>query len=168
MHKEKPEGNTDSDIWLHAAYAGHGATRPIVPILIWSNGVKCPTYALYDTGANCSAIIEPLCHKINAPIKYIDMKLNTFNQNSQSKRPITSFKITNLAETFQLDIENALISNSLSTEGENPPTPEDLHQFEHLKNLTITELENKVSYWMQNIPSIFVLVINMQEALMTL
>ena len=71
------------------------------------------------------------------------MKLNTFNQNSQSKRPITSFKITNLAETFQLDIENALISNSLSTEGENPPTPEDLHQFEHLKNLTITELENK-------------------------
>ena len=45
-----------------AAFVGrHGATRPIVPVMVHVNGKRRPTYALIDTGANTGAVTESLC-----------------------------------------------------------------------------------------------------------
>ena len=41
-----------------------------------------------------------------------------------------------------MDVKRALIANTLSTENEIPPNPDDLKKFEHLKNLKINTLEN--------------------------
>ena len=73
----------------------------------------------------------------------INVKLNTFDNSSNSKRYITDFKVTNLQNTLELSVENALIGRFLSTEGERPPSQEDLEPFEHLKDLRICELEDK-------------------------
>ena len=106
-----------------AAFVGrHGATRPIVPVMIHVNGKRRPTYALIDTGANTSAVTESLCNELNAPRKSISVKLNTFDSSSNATRQITSFKVTNLSNTFELKVENALIGSQLSTEKEKPPT----------------------------------------------
>ena len=109
--------------------------------MVHVNGKRRPTYALVDTGANTSAITESLCSELDAPRKSIGVKLNSFDNSSNAKRAITSFKVTNLNNTFELSVENALIGNLLSTEGERPPTQEDLEPFEHLRDLKICEFE---------------------------
>ena len=114
-----------------------------MPLIVGINGKRRPTYALLDTGANTSCITEFLCSELNAPREYISVNLNTFDQTSKSQRAVTSFTVTNLNKTFELSVENALIGNLLSTEGERPPTRKDLRQFDHLKDLRISELEDK-------------------------
>ena len=111
--------------------------------MVHVNNKRRPTYALIDTGANTSAITESLCTELNAPRKSTNVKLNTFDNSSSAKRAMTSFKVTNLSNTFELTVENALIGNLLSTEGEKPPTQEELDPFEHLRDLKICELEDK-------------------------
>ena len=51
--------------------------------------------------------------------------------------------VSNLTETYSLDVEKALISNLLSTENEIPPQNEDLQNFDHLKIFEVNDLENK-------------------------
>ena len=71
------------------------------------------------------------------------MKLSTVSDRSTQKRPLTNFKITNLTETFEIHVENALVSNLLSTENEIPPRNRDLQQFDHLKDFEVNELEEQ-------------------------
>ena len=111
--------------------------------MVHVNNKRRPTYALLDTGANTSAVTDALCLELDAPRKSITVKLNTFDSCTNAQRDITSFKVTDLSNTFELSVENALISNYLSTEGEKPPTQEELESFEHLKDLRICELEDK-------------------------
>ena len=71
------------------------------------------------------------------------MKLSTVSDKSTQSRPVTNFSVSNLTETYSLDVEKALISNLLSTENEIPPQNEDLQNFDHLKIFEVNELENK-------------------------
>ena len=109
-------------------------------MLITYNGNRRPSYALLDTGANTSAITNSLCEELEIPKTFINVNLNTFDQSSNKKRAIASFKVTDLNNTFELNVENALVGELLSTENELPPTSHDLNQFEHLKNLKFNEL----------------------------
>ena len=112
-------------------------------MLITYNGNRRPSYALLDTGANTSAITNSLCEELEIPKTFINVNLNTFDQSSNKKRAIASFKVTDLNNTFELNVENALVGELLSTENELPPTSHDLNQFEHLKNLKFNELADK-------------------------
>ena len=118
------------------------AIRPTVPVLVTAGGETWPTYALLDTGANCSAITDELCVKINAPMKTLNIKLGTFDQNSISKREVASFKVSNLTQSFQINVDNALVGTFLSTESEKPPRAANLKQYDHLKDLCFNELED--------------------------
>ena len=114
-----------------------------MPMMVHVNGKRRPTYALIDTGANTWAITESLCRELNAPQNSISVQLNTFDNSSNATREITSFKVTNLSNTFELTVENALIGSQSSTEREKTPTQRELNCFEHLKDLRICVLENK-------------------------
>ena len=127
---------------MAACVGQHGATRPIVPILVRSGGIQRSTYALIDSGANVAAITDKLADELNTTRHLVHVSLNTFDNNDKTERSITSFKVSNLNNTFELNIERALIANTLSTENEIPPNPNDLKKFEHLKNLKINTLEN--------------------------
>ena len=50
---------------MAACVGRHGASRPIVPILVRSGGIQRSTYALIDTEANVSAITDELANKLN-------------------------------------------------------------------------------------------------------
>ena len=116
--------------------------RPTVPVLVTAGGETWPTYALLDTGANCSAITDELALKIKANMKTLNIRLGTFDNNSVSKREVTSFKVSNLSETFSINVNNALVGNLLSTESEKPPRTANLQQYDHLKDLIFNELED--------------------------
>ena len=117
---------------IKTAFGGIGSTRPIVPLLVHAGGVKIPSYALLDSGANCSAITETLCQQIKSPISYVNMKLSYVSEKSTQSRPVTNFSVSSLTETYSVKVEKALISNLLSTENENPPHNDDLQNFAHL------------------------------------
>ena len=51
-------------------------------------------HPLESPESNTSAITESLCTELNAPRKLINVKLNTFDNSSNSKRYITKFKVT--------------------------------------------------------------------------
>ena len=104
---------------------------------------KWPTYALLDTGANCSAISKPLIEKINAPVKNLKINLGTFDRNVTQKREVANFEVWDLNESFKINIENALVGNLLSTEREVPPNIADLKKYDHLKNKVFNDLEDK-------------------------
>ena len=122
---------------------GKGAIRPIVPVLLKLNGKHVPTYALFDSGANCSALTSKLAKDLNVPHEYMDINLNTFDKSVKSKRAFTSFKVSNLNNTFEMDIERAIIGDLLGTGTEVPPSSEELKGYKHLENLEINELEDK-------------------------
>ena len=111
-------------------------------MIISAGGVAWPTYALLDTGANTSAITDDLALKIQAPLKTINIRLGTFGQTSFAPREVASFRVSNLSETFEISVDNALVGNLLSTESEKPLRAADLTQFDHLKGIVFNELED--------------------------
>ena len=125
-----------------AACVGSSTIRPTVPVLVSAGGRKWPTYALLDTGANCSAITDDLCHKIQAPLKTLNIKLGTFDKNDVSQREVASFSVSNLTETFKIDVNNALVGSFLSTQNERPPKRADFVQYDHLKDIVFNELDD--------------------------
>ena len=104
---------------------------------------KWPTYALLDTGANCSAIIEEIAMNIRAPLTSLLIRLGTFNENTLCDREVASFTVSNLTETFSITVNNALVGHFLSTENERPPKKSDFANYPHLCDLEFNELEDK-------------------------
>ena len=80
--------------------------------------------------------------KIKAPIKTLNIKLGTFDNNAISQREVASFSVSNLTGTYKIDVNNALIGSFLSTENERVPRHADYVQFDHLKNVVFNELED--------------------------
>ena len=124
------------------ACVGDKAIRPTVPVLVSAGGVTLPTYALLDTGANCAAVTDSLCLKINAPLKTLNIRLKTFDQNSVSQREVASFKVSNLNNTFSINIQDALVGQFLSAEGERPTSRLEARNYEHLKDKIFNDLED--------------------------
>ena len=80
--------------------------------------------------------------KIQAPLKTINIRLGTFDKNSSAPREVASFKVSNLTETFSIEIKNALVGKFLSTENEKPPKSSDYVQYDHLKDLVFNQIDD--------------------------
>ena len=81
-----------------------------------------PTYALLDSGATCSAIASDLVTEIGARVQQLPLTLRTFDAKSTATRDITSFSVTNLDESLEFKISNALVSERLGTDKDRPPS----------------------------------------------
>ena len=115
--------------------AGHGAIRPIVPVQVSAGGIILPVYAMLDCAATCSAISLDLAHRLDARIDTLSINLRTFGYAEVSQRDVTSFTVTDLFETFELEIKNALVHEQLSTENESPPRKYMTRRLEHLNDV---------------------------------
>ena len=80
-------------------------------------------YALLDSGANCSAISESLCLRLEIPIVTQKMSLSTFDGRDVSERGIASFHVANLTETIHHDVTKAVVGKIFYSEAEVPPHP---------------------------------------------
>ena len=97
---------------------------------------------MLDTAATCSCIMTDLASRISAKIKYLSIKLGTFGGESTSIREVASFQVKNLLETVELEVNNALVSDILSTESECPPRNSMTSRFPHLSDVVFDELED--------------------------
>ena len=103
---------------------------------------SCPTYALLDSGATCSAIASELVDIIGNDITQIPLTLKTFSSETSGFQKVTSFTIQDLNETMTLKVENALISDSLSSNHDKPPKNEIKRSFPHLHDVHFNELKD--------------------------
>ena len=101
-----------------------------------------PTYAMFDSGASCSAISLDLVNKIGVDTKKLNIRLGTFDHETVAEREVASFSISDLHDSVELSVKNALVGTVLSTENETPPHPDQLVQYSHLKNLVFNQLSD--------------------------
>ena len=111
-----------------------------MPVLVSAGGIILPVYAMLDCAATCSAISLDLAHRLDARIDTLPINLRTFGYAELSQRDVISFTVTDLMETFELEIKNALVHELLSTENESPPRNYMTRRFEHLNDVRFNEL----------------------------
>ena len=101
------------------------------------------TYALFDTGANASAITRAVSEELALTTSSIYITLNTFDASSVAEREIVNVSVSNLNESLVLHLKNVLVADKLSTESEKPPRNEDIDKYYHLEDVILNELENR-------------------------
>ena len=99
-------------------------------------------YALLDSRATCSAIASDIIDKIEGDIRQLPLTLRTFGAKSTSYREVSSFTVSDLNENITIPIENALVSDLLSTDNETPPRNDLTSKYPHLIDVTLDELED--------------------------
>ena len=53
-----------------------------MPVLVSAGDEVVPTYAMFDSGASCSAINSELVNKISSPVSKLNIRLGTFGSES--------------------------------------------------------------------------------------
>ena len=101
-----------------------------------------PTYAMFDSGASCSAISLDLVHRIGVNTQNLNIRLGTFDHEIVAEREVTSFLVSNLNGDLEISVENALVGTVLSTENEVPPRSNQLVKYPHLRNLNFDQLSD--------------------------
>ena len=115
-------------------------SRPIVPVLLKSGLSYVPTYALLDSGATCCAIAEDLAISIKAKFETLTIKLGTFEQETISNRPVASFDVSDLNQSFSISIKKAIVVNKIVAGGERPPTNELVQKYAHMDGINFPKL----------------------------
>ena len=118
-------------------------TRPIVPVTIHAKGQSHSTYALLDTGANICAIDKDIVTKLDMDIDRLKLNLRRFDDEVEiAEKEVTSFTISDLNETINLPIKNALISLRLTAGNEIPPRNKMIENLDYMNDVKIQELEH--------------------------
>ena len=97
---------------------------------------------MLDSGATCSAISADLVAELGARVQQLPLTLRTFDAKSTATRDITSFSVTNLDESLEFKISNALVSTKLGTDRDCPPQQEITDRYPHLKGVHFNKLTN--------------------------
>ena len=113
-----------------------------MPVIIKSENSETTSYALCDSGANCSAVRQDIIDQIQGEIFELPCKLTTFGSCENSNRNFTNLKILPLDRTFSLDIKNALVGDILTTERDKPPKNEDIQGQSYLNDVHFDELND--------------------------
>ena len=115
-----------------------------MPVIVTNGSRVGSTYALIDTGANVCAVSEKLVEELNLGTEELLLSLGTFDSCKKVvNKPITSFMIENLDRTLQLPVDNALVSALLTTESESIMTNEKVKLYDHMRDISVTELDDK-------------------------
>ena len=118
----------------------------VVPVMVQSDKRTVVIYALLDGGATRSIMSSDLAEKLELPLKLRDTILRTAEGTSHQVRHLVNFKLLNLDGNLELEIENALVLESLSTDDERPPLNQEIEKLSHLQDVWFNELDDKRIY----------------------
>ena len=116
--------------------------RPIIPVLASVAGKEIPVYAMIDSAATSSAILLETADLIGAEIFQLPCKLSTFDSTIETERDFTNFKIKPLDRSFEVDIQNALVGQILTTERDKPPMNSDIAHLDYMSDVHFIELDD--------------------------
>ena len=116
--------------------------RPIIPVLASVAEREIPVYAMIDNTATSSAILLETADIIGAEIFQLPCKLSTFDSTIETERDFTNFKIKPLDRSFELDIQNALVGQILTTERDKAPKNSDIAHLDYMNDVHFIELDD--------------------------
>ena len=140
--QEKESREDENSAWLAAAYVRNPVIRPIVPVIVKTEKKSIATYAMIDSAATSSAILDTIAASVDATITQQPCKLTTFDSKSNEFRDFTDFSIQPLDRSFTLNIKNALVGKILTTEHDRPPRNTDIAHLTYMNDVHFDELEN--------------------------
>ena len=111
-------------------------------VRIQANGNSWMTYALIDTGATTCAINRTIAKKLGLKIRNVHCPLETFGSITYGQQDITSFIVTDINATFQLEIINAIVGDIMTTESEIRCPITIAKGYKHMKDINLVELDD--------------------------
>ena len=118
------------------------AIRPIVPVIASAGGPEILVYAMIDTAATSSAILLETLDAIGAPISQKSCKLSTFDQCTEAQRDFADFKVSPLDKSFEIEVNDALVGQILTTERDIPPSNSTIATLDYMDDVRFQELSD--------------------------
>ena len=97
---------------------------------------------MIDSAATSSAILLETADMINAEIFQLPCRLSTFDSSTETQRDFTNFKVKPLDRSFELDVQEALVGQILTTERDQPPRNSDIAHLDYMKDVHFIELDD--------------------------
>ena len=119
--------------------------RPIVPVRVVSDtGERRIVHAMLDSGVNCDCITRELVARMGLKTRELMIEVQTIASHNREKNWLASFTIESLNGREKIFVENALITDSFTGDGDMPPSQRDLTRFEHLKGVKFPDVGGNI------------------------
>ena len=113
----------------------------IVPIEVETEGKRTRTYAMLDGGSTKAVVSRRLVEKLQLPTNTRLTLLHTVEGTSHKHREYTKFMVHNLSGDVHLPIDDAMVADRLTMDGDRPPKNAELNGHAYLHGVSFTELE---------------------------
>ena len=98
---------------------------------------------LYDSGCSSAAILTVAAMSVQITPTSRYCKLSTFDNDECAFRDFASFEIVSLDGAVRVKVADALVGDSLTVQGDRPPTNAEIMPFEYLSGVMFDELEDE-------------------------
>ena len=109
---------------------------------IFAGNGSWTTYALLDTGAQTCAINRTIAKKIGLELRSVYSHLTAFNYSTYDYMDMTSFTVTDMQNSFQINVVDAVIGDIMTTESELRCTSDTIKSYKHMSDIEIIELDD--------------------------
>ena len=97
-------------------------------------------YAMLDTGATRTIILEDIVNKLGLKVRKMNTKIIAFELIHQGDRKLTDLHIQNLDADGKFKIENAIVGQIITTEEDTPPKNSEIQNQDYLRGVAFSEL----------------------------
>jgi hypothetical protein len=130
---------------VNAAGDAGCARRPIVPIRVRVGERAVTTYAMIDSGANCRGIVPEIVRRLDMEVILKMKTVTVLDQKTTTERELVSFEIMSLDEEVCIKVDEALVSEILTTGNDKPPTNEEVEGLEYMEGtVSFQELDDEL------------------------
>ena len=120
-----------------------GVYHPIVPITLVVGDRTLTTYAMLHSAATRSAIVPSLVSRLRLPVRTELTTITAFDRKTTSEHKLVSYTVESFDQTTVIHIRDALVSDTITTENERPPSYEDVEGLDYMEGVvSFHELED--------------------------
>ncbi len=88
-----------------------------------------------------TVLINPLCRKtLGLDYRTADTRMSCVETVIERRRKLTSFEVSNLEESFSVNMEDVWVGQITSGESDAPPSNEEISDFDHMHDVWFPEV----------------------------
>ena len=99
---------------------------------------------MLDSGANCDCVTRTLVEGMGLKTRELMIEVQTIASHNREKNWLASFTIESLNGREKIVVENALVTEPFTGDGDMPPSQRDLSRFEHLKGVNFPNVSGNI------------------------
>jgi hypothetical protein len=93
------------------------------------------TYAMIDSGANCTGIVPELVRRLNMEVESKIKTVTFLDRKTTAERELVSFEIVSLDENVCIKVKDALVSEVLTTANDKPSTNKEVEGLDYMEEI---------------------------------